>query len=334
MDIPPDIFKSSKRKRLEIPKTIIFGGADVPDRVVIKYKNKIDIQKLDEIVIHKLSLEGGDKLSNYNKDKESIITAIGEHNCKTDLQRFLDLCSRFITIECIKTINKSLKCKGCEKELESDEETEESKYICSVCECISTFLKPSRYYSNGDKFQTHEDDTVNFIKVIDKFEGKNEPYPPDELYSQLDSYFESLDLKKGSYYKELPFNSSGKKDGTSKMRLWDALEKTNNNKYYDESNFIAHKYWGWHLPDLSLYRDKLVSDYRETQNIWNRIKINYNRSASLGTQFRLYVHLCALDYTCDREDFKIQDMVDSLRIHNHAWKIMCKEANLKYVFVS
>ena len=141
-------------------------------------------------------------------------------------------------------------------------------------------------------------------------------------------------MKTGEYYRNLELNSKGKKEGTSKKKLWNALENTGNNKYYDESNFIAHKYWGWELPDITLHRERLISDYQRTQQVWNNIKIRYNRSASLGTQFRLYVHLKAIDYECDRDDFKIQDMVDSLRIHNDAWRKMCEETNLKYIFVS
>ena len=109
---------------------------------------------------------------------------------------------------------------------------------------------------------------------------------------------------------------------------------TGNNKYYDEINFIGHVYWGWELPDISLYRDQLITDYIKTQSVWSKIKHQYNRTASLGTQFRLYVHLKAIGYECNRDDFKIQDMVESLRLHNEAWKIMCDETGVKYYFVS
>lgn len=339
MDIPTDIFRQNKKKRMDIPKTILINTTDIPDKIVIKYKNRIDIEKLDEIVTHKLNIVSKknkkvEDLDYYNRHKKDLMENILQNNNKNDIQRFLDLCNRYVHIECIKTIENNLKCRGCDKCLDSGEELEDNTYICNDCECINTFLKPNYYSKTSDKFPSSEDDTVNFIKVLDKFEGKNEPYPPETIYEDLDNYFISMKMKPGQYYRDMPLNYRGKKDGTNKKKLWDALENTGNNKYYDESNFITHKYWGWKLPDITLYREKLISDYQETQNIWNKIKGNYNRSASLGTQFRLYVHLKAINYECEREDFKIQDMVESLRIHNDAWKVMCEETGLSYVFVS
>jgi hypothetical protein len=340
MEVPLDIFKKRKRERIAIPKNILANNQnDIPNHVVIKYKEKIDVDKLDQIIRHKhlvmkkkqLDVDYFDKY--FNESKQYI----DEYNNTNDmlcLQRFLDLCHNYIKIECIRQIDFAVRCKGCDKELESDEETDDNIYTCSDCECINTFLKPNSYSRITDSFTNSEDDTNNFIKVLDKFEGKNEPHPPDSIYNELDDYFSSMNMNTGKYYRDKPLNSKGKKDNTSKKKLWDALENTGNNKYYDESNFIAHKYWGWKLPDITLYREKLISDYQETQNVWNKIKHKYNRSASLGTQFRLYVHLKAIGYVCDREDFKIQDMVESLRIHNDAWKIMCEETGLQYIFVS
>lgn len=339
MEVPLDIFRKSKKKRIELPdKLFVNNYEEIPDHVVIKYKDYINVDKLHQILQHKYDVLKKKELDVstyqvYFDESAYLIKTYNETKDKNSLQKYLDLCNKYIKIECIREVDYSIRCKGCNKVLDNDEENEDNIFICSICECINTFLKPNTYIRLSDNGST-EDDTNNFIKVLDKFEGRNEPHPPEEIYVQLDNYFTSMKMEKGEYYRNLPLNQSGKKEGTSKKKLWDALENTGNNKYYDESNFIAHKYWGWKLPDISLYREKLISDYQETQNIWNKIKYKYNRSASLGTQFRLYVHLKAINYPCDREDFKIQDMVESLRIHNDAWKIMCDETDLKYIFVS
>ena len=340
MEVPLDIFKRKKKERIEIPKNILANNQDdIPNHVVIKYKDKIDVDKLDQIVKHKYNVLKRKNMDinyfdEYFKKSRHILDNYKNTESGKYLQEFLDLCNKYIKIECIKKIELSIRCKGCSKELEPEEETDDNIYTCSGCECINTFLKPNSYSRITDNFTSSEDDTNNFIKVLDKFEGKNEPHPPDSIYDELDRYFVSMKMNSGEYYRNKKINDKGKKDGTSKKKLWDALENTGNNKYYDESNFIAHKYWGWKLPDITFYRERLISDYQETQNVWNKIKHNYNRSASLGTQFRLYVHLKAINYECDREDFKIQDMVESLRIHNDAWKIMCDETGLEYEFVS
>ena len=340
MEVPKDIFRRSKKKRLDIPSNMLANNMkDVPDQIVIKYTDSIDVCKIDEIIIHKYNVlkKQNKDVSSYDtylEESKELISEYNETNNHGILQDYIDLCSKYINIECIRKYDFSVKCKGCSKTLDSDEENDDNIFICSECECINTFLKPNTYSRISDRFIGPEDDTINFIKVLDKFEGKNEPHPPESVYEDLDAYFLSMKMNPGSYYKNLPLNQYGKKDGTSKKKLWDALENTGNNKYYDESNFIAHKYWGWILPDITLYRDKLIVDYQETQNVWNKIKHNYNRSASLGTQFRLFVHLKAIGYECEREDFKIQDMVESLRLHNDAWRIMCEETGLDYIFVS
>ena len=115
--------------------------------------------------------------------------------------------------------------------------------------------------------------------------------------------------------------------------LWTALEKIGHSQYYDETSYIANVYWGWELPNLKNYKDQILRDYQNTQNIWNNIKFEYKRTASLGTQYRLYVHLVSVDYPCKVEDFKIQDMPDSLRLHNNAWTRMCEECNIKCVTI-
>ena len=80
---------------------------------------------------------------------------------------------------------------------------------------------------------------------------------------------------------------------------------------------------------------KILKDYQNTQHAWNNIKLEYKRTASLGTQYRLYVHLVAAGYPyCEKEDFKIQENVESLRLHNDAWKKMCEICNLDYHYVS
>jgi len=340
MEVPKDIFKKPKRKRIEIPNRLFAqNNSDIPDKVIIKYKGSVDVDKLHQVIEHKYDVlkRNGEDVSCFNyylENYKDIITEYKETRSEVRLQEYLNIFQLHMKLEFIKHIDYTIRCKGCNKEMTSDEETEENIYVCEDCDCINTFLRPNSYSRTSERYSSTEDDTNNFMKVLDKFEGKFEPHPDEELYEELDMYFESMGMETGEYYRELECNDKGKKDGTNKKKLWDALENTGNNKYYDESNFIAHKYWGWKLPDLSLYREQLISDYQETQNVWNKIKYRYNRSASLGTQFRLYVHLQAIGYDCEREDFKIQDMVESLRMHNDAWKEMCDQTGLKYVFVS
>lgn len=329
-----DIFNRRRRKRTVINyNTLEKNTKDIPSQIIIRYDEFIEIDKIDEIIKHKYKVL--DKLGydneEYNLYMELSVDYIKEYNQKKDdysLQKYLDMCTQFINIKCIQNKKNIKCCVGCDEVIV--EEDFDETYICPKCDCINEIFNPTEY-SKSDKNTNYEEDTNNFVKVLDKFEGKGSI--PDTIYTQLDEYFVGIGLQKGEYYMQQPLVNN-KKEHTSKRLLWDALENTKNNKYYDESNILAHMYWGWSLPDLTKYRDVLISDYRKTQHVWNSIKPFYSRSASLGTQFRLYVHLKAIGYECDREDFKIQDMVESLRFHNEVWKIMCDETGLKYFFVS
>ena len=262
---------------------------------------------------------------------ESFFYLTNEENLSLeDKKRYIFVADKYINIELLKKNKNTLSCKICHYDLEDTLEEDENVYICPKCNACNNFLTPINYIKDIEYGKTIDEDVINFSKVLDKFEGKNDIRLENNFFQKLDDYFSSKDMKNGIYYKELPVNGEGKKEGTSKKLLFEALEYLNYSQYYDETNYITNVYWGWELPDISGIRDKIIKDYQNTQKIWNRIKYKYKRSASLGTQYRLFVHLNSNGYECKKEDFKIQDMVESLRIHNNAWSIMCKECGISF----
>lgn len=247
------------------------------------------------------------------------------------MDTYFSVAKKYINIDIIRDVTEESSCVNCNEPI--DENTNiDNVVICPNCDAINTIMRLTRFIRDVEYGNTvYDEDITNFIKVLEKFEGKNSTPIHEGLYDELDEYMKSVDIKPGSYYRGLPLNEEGKKEGTSKRLLWQALERLKYNQYYDEINRISHVYWGYALPDLSHYRDQLIEDYQNTQTVWKRIKKDYDRSASLGTQYRLYKHLLAVGYpNCRREDFRIQEMIDSLRLHDHAWKRMCEETGVKF----
>ena len=376
--IPTNIFKKNVKKHQSIPQNIFAGTNDsVPDRIHIYFYDKIDIEKIDNIIkykfkilkkkipeLQKKSIELKEKLSeektksarfsikkNISEIENKIYDYQNDISVNNYLQEsdfylknseFLDLqekkryvfiADKYIKIELLKKNKNILSCKICNYNLEDTLEEDENIYICPNCNCCNNFLTPSKYVKDIDYGKTIDEDIINFNKVLDKFEGKNDIQLENNFFNKLDNYFISRGMEKGIYYRDLPLDQEGKKKGTSKKLLFEALENLNYSHYYDETNYISNVYWGWELPNISNIRDKIIKDYRNTQKVWNNIKHNYKRSASLGTQFRLYVHLKSNGYDCKKEDFKIQDMVESLRIHNEAWKKMSLECGISFINV-
>jgi hypothetical protein len=281
----------------------------------------------DDILLEKYKTESKELLDNYKESDKKLDKVID----------FLDIAEKYINIEVIKKIEDNIKCNGCSLDLKEVGENFDGIYICPQCNCINNYIKPIKHVKDSEHYlmNTGDDDINNFIKVLSKFEGKNVSLIPDILYKKLDEYFINRDMEKGDFYKKKDNNNEGKKKGTSKKKMWAALEELGYNQYYDEINYITHVYWGWKLPDLTLFRDQIIKDYQITQQVWQRIKKDYKRSASLGTSFRLLSHLKAVNYPyCKREDFKIQDMVESLQLHNDAWRRMCEETGVKYYAIT
>ena len=332
--------KRTKNKRIEIPKNDFYSrDEEIPDTIKVIYTNKIDTEQINKIIISKLTkIEKIKDKEKYHRETENIICLLtgDEKNNVYLIEKYLDICSRYIRLERIKHVTNKFLCKGCSVELENITEDIDGHVVCEICNCINSYLVPNSYFRDIEKSPSgFDEDLNNFSRILDKFEGKCLVNFPSNFFQKLDDYFRSIDFPTGKSIKEKPLNHKGKKENTSKKILWNALEKIGYSHFYEDSSYICHMYWGWELPDLSNYRDKMLQDYQDTQNAWNIIKIEYKRTASLGTQFRLYVQLMAVNYpNCDRDDFKLQENVESLRLHNEAWKKMCEMCTINYFHVT
>lgn len=133
----------------------------------------------------------------------------------------------------------------------------------------------------------------------------------------------------------MPLNKKGRRGKTSIPLMLDALKSiksTKISKYYEHVYLIANHYWGWTPNDISYLEEKLMSDYDSTQRVYNRLS-HEERKAALNTQLRLYVQLLALDYPCQKSDFKFPKSQTSLDFFQRMWKIMCEETGVKYYFI-
>lgn len=309
---------------LETKKKQLVFISDIND-IELKIKKRLELIN---------NIKNNIDITKYNSQTCEILKSDFKED-KNIINEYIEIAKNYISIEVIKKIKSINTCSVCGEDIENLKEDRDGLIFCPSCDCIIQYPSLNKYSKDLDHYNNiFEEDIGNFIKVLDKFEGKNSIQLPPNILDELDEYFLERDMQKGEYYRNKSCLENGKKEGTSKKKLWEALEYLNYNHLYEETTFLTHIYWGWRLPDLTLYRDQILKDYQNTQQIWLKIKNKYKRSASLGTQYRLYVQLKAVGYPhCEIEDFKIQDMVESLRLHNNAWEIMCKEGNVKFYSV-
>lgn len=247
------------------------------------------------------------------------------------IDKFLTISSKYIKLDVIRDISFVSKCPNCgnlfdEMLLDSDQGT----HIC-ICgyEQVnlaknSTFKDSSRVNVAG---RSQYEDRSTFIRAFERAQGQKIGKIPEKLYEMLDEYFLRKGIPEGKKIKEYPTLPNGKKPKTSVDLLSEALSSTGNAAYYDSIPMIAHVYWGWELPNLSEYREGVISDYDATQKVYEEIK---ERESSLNVQIRLYLHLRARDYPCDWSDFKILTSRESLEYHHRMWKIMCERTGVKF----
>jgi hypothetical protein len=250
------------------------------------------------------------------------------------IQEYLNVAKKHIRLEISHKFVNKIVCPICKTDFtKSRTEEELGLHICPNCGYERDSICHVSTYKDIEKInpvsRNNYDDCENFRKALQRFQGKQSHQPPAKLYEQLDEYFLKLGKGVSSEVQRLPLNEDGQKKGTSRQMMFEALSDTNNSAYYDDINIILHNYWGWNLPEISQLEEKIMEDYIETQKIYNSIQ-NKDRNASLNIQFRLFVHLKAVNYPCNKNDFKIQTSRDSLIFHNEMWKLMCEKTGVKF----
>lgn len=253
------------------------------------------------------------------------------------IREFLDIAKNYIKLEINHKVNSTIACIGCGKDIHKNTVEEDSGLVvCPSCGYERENISHNSTYKDISRVNLYNrnnyDDCENFRKALLRFQGKQTHKPPAKLYSQLDAYFVKIKKPPGADICKLPLTEDGKKKGTSREMMFEALSETNNSAYYDDINLILHVYWGWILPNITHIEDRIMEDYINTQYIYNSIS-QKDRNASLNIQFRLFVHLKAIGYSCTKDDFKIQTSRDSLIFHNDMWKIMCEKTGLKFYSV-
>lgn len=248
------------------------------------------------------------------------------------IEEYIKVASRYIDIDVSKIGVLTSKCPNCGidfSELHIDDE-----FGLHLCECgyeRENLSKGSSFKDAGRVnagTRNNYDDLETFERGLSRYEGKYPDKIPDALYASLDEYYVSKGFFSSDYIRELPVQANGHKEGTSISLLVDGLSKTNNAAYYNSVSLIAHRYWGWVLPNLDGIRDRILESYTRTQKVHDEIK---TRDSSLNVNIRIYLHLKAEGFPCAWEDFKILSSRDSLEYHQNMWKTMCSQTGTRYI---
>lgn len=237
------------------------------------------------------------------------------------IQNYLDFAGQYIDITIIHRKKNVNKC-GCGYDLTDVFIDNFGTQVCPGCRTERYIIGFNLYKSDTLASRNDYSDRDNFEKALMRYQGKQIDKIPEVLFEELDTYFSSRGNPVSKTIKVRQLNSRGRKEGTDLDMLYRALLDTGYSSFYEDANLIAHRYWGWKLPDVSHLEAVIMQDYEKTQRVYNMLP--KDRSSSLGTQFRLFKHLQLRGHPCVYKDFKIVKMLESLEYHDETWRLMCE----------
>ena len=193
--------------------------------------------------------------------------------------------------------------------------------------------------SGGNGKPAKEDDKTereNFSKAFQSHQAKRAVNIPEDLLKRLDKYFSSWDhlehLTRDKIEK-VKLLKNGKRKGTNRGLMREALSYTGNATYYDRENSICFIYWKWKLKDYSNIETQIMIDFDMTQEAYRWMKkTNHplmNRKSNLNIGYRLWQHLRARGDKCKKTEFKIVGGRDILIDYDKIWEVMVEMANIE-----
>ena len=264
----------------------------------------------------------GPQVGKTGYDRERIMTIID----------YLELTKDYIEIDYTHVIPSPTVsiCRACCQPIDKQMMRDGSDSHCSNCGTTLPICMSGKVMDHNSDIYTKEySDEKNFIKAFTRYQGQQKlTFKIEDVCAEIDEYLQSEGYKPASYYRSLSPDIYGKKKGTSLEMIDSALDAIKRTHLYESGNLIGKYLWGWVLFDLQHLKDGLISDYRETQGVYDAIPAEEkDRESSLSTQLRLFRLLQLRGHPCRPCDFKLPTQPESLRKQDALWKRMCDTVN-------
>lgn len=206
--------------------------------------------------------------------------------------------------------------------------------VCTDCGIQDDMVSKESYRGTGRKTAyVQKSDYVsreNFIKGLQRFQGKRARKLPVDMFERMDSYVKRFDLPVSEVVKKMNVRSDGKRGPKEFTRRYmkSLLDELGYESYYNDINLITHLYWGWELPNLSMHEEQIKKDYDMAQSVFNDIP--KDRQSSLVLPYQLYRHLRRVGYPCDIDDFDIVTTPEIRQSYESIWKEICRRLDWEF----
>lgn len=248
------------------------------------------------------------------------------------IEKYLQLAGSYLSLDIVREVDIRARCPGCGGDTEDVEITSQGLQCCRHCCSVRESVVKTPFFKDGNRVNNslgnNYEDEANFYKAFLRFQGKHPVKLPENLMSDLDDYFDRLNLPRGEEIRKMPLKENGRRGKTDKEMMYTALADRGYAAHYEDINLICHLYWGWILPDISHLETQLMEDYRESQRVYEEIP--KKRHSSLNSQYRLYRQLQKLGYPCSSVDFKMIKTTNIIDDYEDIWEQMCERLGWKY----
>jgi len=295
------------------------------------------LNNIDKLQDEIAELENNQKLEKYKKESEKIIKKYenSEGNERTKIiEKYFTIASNYIKLDIIKKdTDNDNKCKGCFNDIKKFYYTNDyGLYTCLICGTHDNYNNNYKSILSNTSQCSEIEGLTNYLKTLNRKQGLQNINIPNKLLESLDKYVQSIDhpIPKGEYFRSLPYNKEGRKDGTNHKMLYTALEKTGYSDYYEDGDLIAFYYWGWKLINFTSYMPILIDRYKKTQKAFENMP-NKNRTSNINTQYRMFKDLEGIGFPCHYSEFKLPEDISEIE---HIYKYMCDNSgdpNIKFI---
>lgn len=229
------------------------------------------------------------------------------------IDEFINITKKYIPINLLREIEIKSVCL-CSKPPKTFLNVGEGCKVCPICKAEINIYDTNRTAAIP---KTSYDDWSNFEKAIQTFQGIQSKALPDDLEEKLDYYFEEQGLPIGKDVRKKPQIEKGRKEGTSRSIMQQALISIGYIHLVGDLLLIMSNYWGWALPMIDRHIDEIQRRFELSKPYYHLYK--GDRKSSLGAQFRLFQILYSMHFDVDASDFKLVMTPDLQREYNKIW---------------
>ena len=265
------------------------------------------IEKYKKILNTPVKLNFMGKKTKKNKNKKVIE------------KEYLKIAASYINLK-IKEKDTQIKCVNCNNS-KNFEIIDRNTYICTICYSQQNIMKHNSSYNDIDRVNISTkymyDRKVHFRDCIKQYQGKQNCTIPEKVYNELEEQFRLHHILIGDKNtdKKLRFKN------VTKNHILLFLKVLGHSNHYENVNLIHYTFTGIKPDDISHLEDKLLDDFDNLTELYDKRFKYIKRKNFINTQYVLYQLLRRHKHKCKKEEFIILKTIDRKFFHDE----VCKE---------